>query len=340
MSLVPWAEAGLSLIFLVLAALARAAALGSAPGDAPSRPERALGGPTRSADALAAELLWAVLLASFLLLAAHAVPVLAPALPGLTALWMLAAAALVLADAAPARWGRSWIERGNGRLPGLRLVEFLARPFRSLAAGLAHAPVNGSAAEPAAADEEKLIARLLDATNDGETGGQEGDTAIVRRLLGRVLHLRETPVGSLMCPRSEIVWIGHRERPAAAALLMRESGHTRLPVCGRDLDDVIGVLHLKDVFIALHGVPPEATAGSIGREPSFVDVTAPLSALLAGWRHQAGTMSIVRDEDGRVVGLITLGDVLGWLLPAPGIESVTFSGAVPDHGLPPGGPTA
>jgi putative hemolysin len=159
-----------------------------------------------------------------------------------------------------------------------------------------------------------LLKRLLDATGDAETeAGPEAE--VMRQLLGRVLHLRETPVRSVMGPRSGIVWIGHREGPEAAARLMRESGHSRIPVCGRDLDDVIGTLHLKDVFLALHGVPA-ATAGALAREPMFVDDDATLSLLLARWRRGGGTMAVVRDRSGIVVGLVTLSDVSEWLLAA------------------------
>jgi CBS domain containing-hemolysin-like protein len=52
----------------------------------------------------------------------------------------------------------------------------------------------------------------------------------------------------------------------------------------------------------------------IGRQPSFVDEDLPLSALLAEWPHEGGRMSIVRNADGRVVGLVTLSDVFDWLL--------------------------
>lgn len=352
-----WVEAGVATGLLALAALARAAAARHAALAATHEAERRAAieagreAEPGARDAhvasraaiLSAELAWAALLASALLLGAHAALQLLPGV--LRGLALLAFAALVLGDAVPARRGERQVipRRERYRKQKSRLA-FLSRPVRSLASHLARRRTAGSPAEPAAAaDEEKLLQRLLDASTNGEAG-QEGETAVVRRLLGRVLHLRETLVASVMCPRSEIVWIGHRERPPAAALLMRESGHTRIPICGRDLDDVVGVLHLKDVFLALHGVPPEATVGAIGREPAFMDADTHLGALLGAWRRQSGTMSIVRDPFGRVVGLITLSDVLGWLLPGRGGESMlggeaaATPAAVPAPGPPPPAP--
>jgi CBS domain containing-hemolysin-like protein len=143
------------------------------------------------------------------------------------------------------------------------------------------------------------------------------EAALVRRFLGRVLHLRETPVARIMRPREAIVWIGQREEARVAAELMSSSGHSRIPVCGRDLDDVVGILHLKDVFLALVGGPAQVTMGSIARQPSLITADMPLASVLATWRHASGTMSLVRDEAGRVIGLVTLADMIDWILAAP-----------------------
>ncbi len=330
MNIAPWAEGLVALGLLGLAALARLSAAGPIGGDGEAR---------HRAELLAAELAWAALLASSLILGTHALLGLAPGLGSLIVLTLAGFAALVVADRVPSRIGQSAFVPRGGRSPKGPVVSFLARPFRSLAGHLARQRAARPADEPAADHEEKLLHRLLDATTNGEVG-EDGETAILRQLLGGMLRLRETPVASIMCPRSRIVWIGHRERPAAAALLMRESGHSRIPVCGRDLDDVVGVLHLKDAFLALHGVSAESTVGAIAREPVFVTDETPLSDLLGNWRHQSGTMSIVRDPLGRVVGLVTLRDVLEWLMAAhdaagPGIAT---AGSMAAGGVPPASP--
>jgi CBS domain containing-hemolysin-like protein len=170
-------------------------------------------------------------------------------------------------------------------------------------------------AEPAA-DEAKLLGRLLDATAEADAGNEVDSTA-VRHLLSRVLHLRETPVTAIMRPRAAIVWVGLRDRVPVAVERMRAAGHSRLPVCGRDLDDVVGIVHLKDVFLAEQGVAAATVLSAIAREPSLVGAEASLATLLAEWRHGNGTLSLVRAASGEIVGLVTLADVIGWLLAAP-----------------------
>jgi len=322
-----WSLVAVAAALLALAGFARAAAARHGARAGAARPETSL---DRRAEILTAELAWAALLATSLLLGAYALPRLFPGAGPVGAFAALAFAALVLADALPARLGER--SRASGARPRagrpLGVLGGLLRPFAS---HLIRRSAARPQVEPAAADEEKLLQRLLEA-GAGAEASQEGEAALVRHLLGRVLHLRETTVGSIMRPRSEIVWIGHRERPSAAALVMRESAHSRILVCGRELDDVIGVLHMKDVFLALHRSPPEATIGAIGREPVFVNGEMPLTVLLRSWRHHGGTMAIVRDPTGRVVGLVTLSDVLEWLLPARSPAQVPASAPAPSAG--------
>ena len=183
--------------------------------------------------------------------------------------------------------------------------------------------------EPAA-DEAKLIERLFDASSDS-SAAEDPTTQLMRQLLGRVVHMRETPVKVLMRPRTEIIWIAQRAKPDAAAELMRISGHSRIPVCGRDLDDVVSIVHRKDIFLALRGAVAATNVDAIGRQPSFVDEDLPLSALLAEWPHEGGRMSVVRNAEGRVVGLVTLSDVIDWLL-EPITSGVPLAGAAHAEG--------
>jgi putative hemolysin len=310
-------KAVVACVLLLFAALARAttaAQLAGAPARTADFPGPAETG--RRAAVLMGELVWAAFIAPSLILIIQAASGLVPQ-AGLTgAVAVSAYAGLVLGTALPARIGErhagAFARRGE---PILRAISLPLRPFVS---HLLRRRAAVTRAEPAAEEEEKLLTRLIDASGDGGAE-EEPETLLVRKLLGRVLHLRETPVSAIMRQRAEIVWIGQREPAAAAARVMRESKHSRVPVCGRDLDDVVGILHLKDVFLARHGAGSGATVGAISRQPSFVDQELALSALLARWRRGAGTLSVVRDRGGRVVGIVTLSDVLDWLL--QGIEA-------------------
>jgi CBS domain containing-hemolysin-like protein len=340
-ALVPALELLAALLLAGSAALARAAAgahrvlAAGVPAGVPplaSRPaesrEAARG---HEQAALLAEVMWLGLLAPALLLVAHGVLHLAPWLPWIGELSGVAAAAavaLAVGSELPLRLGAMRPERfASLSAPLLRA----AAPLRPLAARLGRSLASVAPPEPAAA-EARLIERLFEASNDSDEGEDE-DSLAMRQLLGRVLHLRETPVSDLMRPREVIVWIGQRAKPEAAAEIMRSTRHSRLPVCGRDLDDVVSILHLKDVFLALQSAMPAVTADAIGRQPSLVQPGLSLSGLLAGWRLEGGQMSIVREASGKVVGLITLGDVIDWLLAPLGALPLV---PMPEAGRPAG----
>jgi CBS domain containing-hemolysin-like protein len=310
-------EFTLAILIAALAALARAAVgahrvlARGGPANAPLQDsiETRAAMTEHQAQALTAEVMWLGLLSPALLLAAHATQGFTSPFGPFSGFALAAVMALAVGSDLPLRLGARQPRR-VAELAGPLLRA--AAPLRPLAARLGRRRAAPPLPEPAA-DEAKLIERLFDASS-ASNAAEDPTTQLMRQLLGRVVHMRETPVRSLMRPRSEIIWIAQRAQAAAAAELIRLSGHSRIPVCGRDLDDVVSIVHRKDVFLALHGAVSAPNVDVIGRQPSFVDEDLPLSALLAEWPHEGGRMSIVRNADGRVVGLVTLSDVFDWLL--------------------------
>jgi CBS domain containing-hemolysin-like protein len=318
LSLLLLLELTLAILIAALAALARAAVgahrvlARGVPGSAilqENSVEARAAAAEHQAAALTAEVMWLGLLSPALLLAAHATQGFAAFLGPFTGFALAAAMALLVGSDLPLIAGA----RKPQRVAVLaRPLLRAAAPLRPLAAQRGRRRAIAPPPEPAA-HEAKLIERLFDASSDSGAA-DDPVTILMRQLLSRVVHLRETPVKLLMRPRADIVWITQRAQPAAAAQLMRTTGHSRIPVCGRDLDDVVSIVHRKDVFLALRGAVLAPTVDAIGRQPTFVEAELSLSGLLAGWRHEGGRMSIVRDPDGRVVGLVTLSDVTDWLL--------------------------
>jgi CBS domain containing-hemolysin-like protein len=219
---------------------------------------------------------------------------------------------VVLLDALPWRLGRRFPRLFDSRLaPLLRLLELPVLPLAHLlAARRAYEPVT----EPTAADQELLIGKLIDEAADDQVVGEPALTAGERELLGRVLRMRETTVRALMRPGETLPRLAPAATPREAAALFADAGLARLVVTGRDLDDVLGVLHLKDTFLALGRRPAARGLGRLVRQATFVRDDTPLATLIAGWRRLGGSVSVVRDRADRVVGLISLADVLRWLL--------------------------
>ncbi len=130
-------------------------------------------------------------------------------------------------------------------------------------------------------------------------------------ILHAVLDFGELVVRQVMVPRTEIIAI-RAETPLREALrLAAEHSVTKFPVYGRDLDDVLGILHIKDLLRHLEDPAFERmTARELAREALFVPETLPVNALLVQLREHKQHIAIVIDEYGGTAGLVTLEDLV------------------------------
>jgi magnesium and cobalt transporter len=130
-----------------------------------------------------------------------------------------------------------------------------------------------------------------------------------RLLIANVLRLRETTADDVMVPRADIVAMRADVTLAQAIELIRNDGHSRLPVYKEQLDDVIGMVHIKDVF-AYVGRPEAFSLEAILRKPLLVAPQIPVLDLLLQMRLQRMHLALVVDEYGGIDGLVTIEDLV------------------------------
>jgi magnesium and cobalt transporter len=130
-----------------------------------------------------------------------------------------------------------------------------------------------------------------------------------RLLIANVLRLRETTADDVMVPRADIVAMRMDVTLAQAIELIRNDGHSRLPVYREQLDDVVGMVHVKDVF-AYVGRPEAFQLEAILRKPLLVAPQMPVLDLLLQMRQQRMHMALVVDEYGGIDGLVTIEDLV------------------------------
>ena len=131
-----------------------------------------------------------------------------------------------------------------------------------------------------------------------------------RQMLRNLLHFGEQTAGDICVTRGDIISvpasIGFDELVKAFA----EAGHSRLPVYGESLDDVVGMIHIKDVFLASDDPSRDRAIPALMREPLFVPESMGVIELLARMRQQRTHLAIVVDEFGGTEGLVTIEDVV------------------------------
>lgn len=133
---------------------------------------------------------------------------------------------------------------------------------------------------------------------------------MAHRLLTGALDLGDRSITTVMVPREGIVWLPRSATPADAEALVVASGHTRLLIAGKQVDDVMGFVHAKDL-LALSGAA-RARPLPLGRVRRMLVLGASTSlddALLAMQRDRLH-VAVVTDDAGRTLGIATLEDVI------------------------------
>jgi len=164
-------------------------------------------------------------------------------------------------------------------------------------------------------DPERRIARggspdeLKRLIRDSQAGGMlEANEAT---MLSGVFHLHEQEARQVMTPIPAVVTVDISEDVQTALRRCIESGHTRLPVTEDENQDRIrGVVHATGLARRLLDIGPKAAIGPLVRDAPIVPETKPLDDLLAELQRQRTAMAIVADEYGRVVGIVTIEDIV------------------------------
>ncbi|WP_077080384.1 hemolysin family protein [Mycobacterium numidiamassiliense] len=134
-----------------------------------------------------------------------------------------------------------------------------------------------------------------------------------RKMIQSVFELGDTPAREVMVPRTEMIWIESDKYASQATNLAVRSGHSRIPVIGENVDDIVGVVYLKDLveqtFLA-DGGGRDITVAQVMRPPVFVPDSKPLDALLREMQRDRIHMALLVDEYGAIAGLVSIEDVL------------------------------
>jgi magnesium and cobalt exporter, CNNM family len=143
---------------------------------------------------------------------------------------------------------------------------------------------------------------------------QRGVVADVeRRMIQSVFELGDTPAREVMVPRTEMVWIEANKTAGQATSLAVRSGHSRIPVIEENVDDVVGVVYLKDLvqktYYSTNG-GRDTKVSEVMRAAVFVPDSKPLDALLREMQRDRNHMALLVDEYGAIAGLVTIEDVL------------------------------
>jgi CBS domain containing-hemolysin-like protein len=131
-----------------------------------------------------------------------------------------------------------------------------------------------------------------------------------RQMLKNLLQFGDQTAGDICVTRGDIVAVPSSISFDALVAAFADAGHSRLPVYGDSLDEMIGMIHIKDVFVASVDASRDRSIGALMREPLFIPESMGVIELLARMRTQRIHLAIVVDEFGGTEGLVTIEDVV------------------------------
>ena len=154
-------------------------------------------------------------------------------------------------------------------------------------------------------DDESLEQAIIDAREDGEVEPEEESM-----LLG-ILRFNDLKVFDTMTPRTDIDCVSQDLSLRDVAAKVVASGHSRIPVYKDTRDNIVGIVHAKDLLSCLIDPDHQASpVSSIMREPFFVPETKTIRTLLQEFRSRKQHIAIALDEYGGTSGLVTMEDLL------------------------------
>jgi magnesium and cobalt transporter len=204
----------------------------------------------------------------------------------------------VLARAIAMRFAEEIVSRS---MPTLYPISVVVTPFLRFRTGvdrLLFARDTSASAE--------LADAIRSVVDNGEEVAPLGETE--RRMIQRIVEIRNVEVREIMTPRTEVVGVRVAASLEEARRIALETRHTRLPVYGDTLDNVVGILNVKDLI----GRPGWETAklSEIMRKPRFIPETKKVGELFEELRARRTHVAIVVDEYGGTAGLVTIEDIL------------------------------
>jgi CBS domain containing-hemolysin-like protein len=161
-------------------------------------------------------------------------------------------------------------------------------------------------------DETTLREEIEEAIDEAEESPQlAGDLSPhERQMLRNLLHFGDETAGDICVTRGDIVAVPSTISFEDLIRAFAEAEHSRLPVYGESLDEILGMIHIKDLFIANFDRNRDRSIPALMRNPLFVPESMGVIDLLARMRAQRTHLAIVIDEFGGTEGLVTIEDVV------------------------------
>lgn len=216
---------------------------------------------------------------------------------------------LFFGDLVPRAFGTAHPVAVAARLGGIiRLTVFVLGPFARVVVGategLRRAILPKSDAADAAQEKEEEIRTLVESAE--ESGAIESDE---KELITSVFEFTDTVAREVMTPRTDLDAVPVDTDPKELVDMIQRTGHSRIPLYEGTDDAIVGIVHAKDLLLAMVNYKP-VTLRNLMRPAIFVTETKSLHDLLRDMRTSRSQLAVVQDEFGGTAGIVTIEDII------------------------------
>ena len=153
-----------------------------------------------------------------------------------------------------------------------------------------------------------LTEEINDLMDEGQAKGLITDEE--SEMVHGVLELKKTTASSIMIPRTDLTSASIDSTLGELIRLITNCGHTRIPIFRESIDEIIGILHAKDLLKLFGSSPDTKITPDILRKTFFIPGSQKISSLLRDFKTKKNHMAVVTDEYGGTAGIITIEDIL------------------------------
>lgn len=226
----------------------------------------------------------------------------------LLAIFIMSVASFVLAGSSPRSVGRAHPEEVlSVSSPLIHLFRVILGPLANFLVTMGDKVTPGRPGNTSFASEDQLLSMVDEAVKHDVIESDE------RELIHSIFEWGDTVAREVMVPRTDMVTIDADSTLDAATKVFLDSGYSRIPVIGDDVDEVVGVLNLRDVSRRSFENPEEfatLTAQDLARPAMFVPESKKADDTLKQMQAQHTHLALVVDEHGGIAGLVTLEDLI------------------------------
>lgn len=229
---------------------------------------------------------------------------------GILALVALISFGIVIPKRCAAKSPEKW---GYALLPFVSAVIVPLLPFIWAVVGLSTVVLKLLGVDISAGEENVTQEEIMSMVNEGhEQGVLEASEA---RMITNIFKLDDKKAGDIMTHRTNLVMIdGAMPLEEAITFILAEGKNSRYPVYGEDMDDIIGILHMKDAMIYAEkegrSRMPVSQIPGLLREAHFIPESRNIDSLFKEMQSQKTHMAVVVDEYGQIAGIVTMEDIL------------------------------